>query len=139
MGRNKSRYIDKADKKKLKDKSTVVSTIGHDPGTRNIRKADYSSISAKDRPNRHNNPRTGIDTRVQSKTSNNSNWLHAVGFVVLAAIVISWALGYCAVGRQARHRRGVAGPVGDVLRRRVGSVRCQLLPDTRVSTKLDNY
>ena len=44
-----------------------------------------------------------------------------------------------AVGRQARHRRGVAGPVGDVLRRRVGSVRCQLLPDTRVSTKLDNY
>ena len=60
MGRNKSKYIDKADKKKLKDKSTVVSTIGHDPGTRNIRKADYSSISAKDRPNRHNNPRTGI-------------------------------------------------------------------------------
>ena len=48
MGRNKSRYIDKADKKKLKDKSTVVSTIGHDPGSRNIRKADYSSISAKD-------------------------------------------------------------------------------------------
>ena len=33
--------------------------------------------------------RTVIDTRVQSKTSNNSNWLHAVGFVVLAAIVIS--------------------------------------------------
>jgi len=94
MGRNKSKYIDKADKKKLKDKSTVVSTIGHDPGTRNIRKADYSSISAKDRPNRHNNPRTGIDTRLQSKTSNNSTWLHAVGFVVLAAIVISWALGY---------------------------------------------
>ena len=30
----------------------------------------------------------------QAKTSNNSNWLHAVGFVVLAAIVISWALGY---------------------------------------------
>ena len=95
MGRNKSRYIDKADKKKLKDKSTVVSTIGHDPGSRNIRKADYSSISAKDIWNyRHNNPRTGIDTRLQSKTSNNSTWLHAVGFVVLAAIVISWALGY---------------------------------------------
>ena len=90
MGRNKSRYIDKADKKKLKDKSTVVSTIGHDgpQGLGTFRKADYSSISAKDRPNRHNNPRTGLDTRVQSKTSNNSNWLHAVGFVVLAAIVI---------------------------------------------------
>ena len=81
-------------------------------------------------------PRIGVDTRIRSKTSRNSgNWLHAVGFVVLAAIVIS----YGAVGRQARHRRGVAGPVGDVLRRRVGSVRCQLLPDTRVSTKLDNY
>ena len=38
--------------------------------------------------------RTVIDTRVQSKTSNNSTWLHALGFVVLAAIVISWALGY---------------------------------------------
>ena len=107
MGRNKSRYIDKADKKKLKDKSTVVSTIGHDgpQGLGTFRKADYSSISAKDRPNRHNNPRTGIDTRVQSKTSNNSNWLHAVGFVVLAAIVISWALGY--YGRaHRRHGRG---------------------------------
>ena len=31
--------------------------------------------------------RTVIDTRVQSKTSNNSTWLHALGFVVLAAIV----------------------------------------------------
>ena len=40
-------------------------------------------------------PRIGVDTRRQSKTSRNSgNWLHAVGFVVLAAIVISWALGY---------------------------------------------
>ena len=38
--------------------------------------------------------RTVIDTRVQSKTSNNSTRLHALGFVVLAAIVISWALGY---------------------------------------------
>ena len=44
------------------------------------------------------------------------------------------------IGRQARHRRGVAGPVGDVLRRRVGSLRYPLLPETtRVSTKLDNY
>ena len=40
-------------------------------------------------------PRIGVDTRIRSKTSRNSgNWLHAVGFVVLAAIVISWALGY---------------------------------------------
>ena len=31
--------------------------------------------------------RTGIDTRRPVQTSNNSNWLHAVGFVVLAAIV----------------------------------------------------
>ena len=38
--------------------------------------------------------RTGIDTRRPVQTSNDSNWLHAVGFVVLAAIVISWALGY---------------------------------------------
>ena len=35
-------------------------------------------------------PRIGVDTRIRSKTSSNSgNWLHAVGFVVLAAIVIS--------------------------------------------------
>ena len=40
------------------------------------------------------NRRTGIDTRRPVQTSNDSNWLHAVGFVVLAAIVISWALGY---------------------------------------------
>ena len=40
-------------------------------------------------------PRIGVDTRIRSKTcSNSGNWLHAVGFVVLAAIVISWALGY---------------------------------------------
>ena len=38
--------------------------------------------------------RTGIDTRRPVQTSNDSNWLHAVGFVVLAAIVVSWALGY---------------------------------------------
>ena len=37
--------------------------------------------------------RTRLDTKLQSQTSNNS-WVHAVGFVILAAIVISWALGY---------------------------------------------
>ena len=47
MGRNKSRYIDKADKKKLKDKSTVVSTTGHDIGRGTILKDSYSYISGK--------------------------------------------------------------------------------------------
>ena len=39
------------------------------------------------------NRRTGLDTRRRSQTSENS-WVHAVGFVILAAIVVSWALGY---------------------------------------------
>ena len=94
MGRNKSRYIDKADKKKLKDKSTVLSTTGHDIGRGTILKDSSSYISGSDKPNRHGGARTARDTRRQSKTSNNPTWLHAVGFVVLAAIVISWALGY---------------------------------------------
>ena len=47
MGRNKSRYIDKADKKKLKDKSTVLSTTGHDIGRGTILKDSYSYISGK--------------------------------------------------------------------------------------------
>ena len=94
MGRNKSKYMDKADKKKLKDKSTVLSTTGHDIGRGTILKDSYSYISGSDRPNRHGGARTARDTRRQSKTSNNSTWLHAVGFVVLAAIVVSWALGY---------------------------------------------
>ncbi len=95
MGRNKSRYIDKADKKKLKDKSTVLSTTGHDIGRGNILKDSSSYISGSDKPNRHGGARTVRDTRLQSKTSRNSgSWLHAVGFVVLAAIVVSWALGY---------------------------------------------
>ena len=38
--------------------------------------------------------RTGIDTRRPVQTSNDSNWLHAILFVVLVVIVISWALGY---------------------------------------------
>ena len=47
MGRNKSRYIDKADKKKLKDKSTVLSTTGHDIGRGTILKDSSSYISKK--------------------------------------------------------------------------------------------
>jgi hypothetical protein len=39
------------------------------------------------------NRRTGLDTRRHSRTSDNS-WVHAVLFVVLVVIVISWALGY---------------------------------------------
>ncbi len=39
-------------------------------------------------------PAKAYTTRRPSQSSKNSNWLHAVGFVVLVAIVISWALGY---------------------------------------------
>ena len=39
------------------------------------------------------NRRTGLDTRRHSRTSDNS-WVHAVLFVVLVVIVISWVLGY---------------------------------------------
>ena len=35
----------------------------------------------------------GLAQRRQNQTSENS-WVHAVGFVILAAIVVSWALGY---------------------------------------------
>ena len=39
--------------------------------------------------------RTVFDTRRPAQTSDNSTtWLHAVGFVFLVAVVISWALGY---------------------------------------------
>ena len=55
MGRNKSRYIDKADKKKLKDKSTVLSTTGHDIGRGTILKDSSSYISGSDKSNRHGN------------------------------------------------------------------------------------
>ena len=47
MGRNKSRYIDKADKKKLKDKSTVLSTTGHDIGRGTILKDSSSYTDAR--------------------------------------------------------------------------------------------
>ena len=39
------------------------------------------------------NRRTGLDTRRHSQTSDNS-WVHAILFVVLVVIVVSWALGY---------------------------------------------
>ena len=42
----------------------------------------------------HVGPVKAYTTRRPSQSSKNSEWLHAVGFVVLAAIVISWALGY---------------------------------------------
>ena len=57
-------------------------------------------------------PRIGVDTRIRSKTSRNSgNWLHAVGFVVLAAIVISWALS----GTVDAVGDGVSLAVGDTI------------------------
>ena len=194
MGRNKSRYIDKADKKKLKDKSTVLSTTGHDIGRGTILKDSSSYISGSDKPTRRpfvavqlrTGDRSSIDTDARAAhlvTTLSPRLAHGLPIYVAYDLETSFEafstfldvscpkcghafsrrdLRYdtvvSALGREladvafdmafAAHasqlyltddRRGVAGPVGDVLRRRVGSLRYPLLPDTRVSTKLDNY
>lgn len=94
MGRNKRKAtLTKAEKKLQKDGRLTTtteyggkqsSTPGLSTVVPNVRDPDLA------RPRSY---RTRLDTKRQSQTSNNS-WLHGALFLVLAAIVISWALGY---------------------------------------------
>ena len=78
MGRNKDAEPLTKRERKLKE------PINHLEGDQSRREGERGHV-----------PCAGRElTRRPVQTSNNSNWLHAVGFVVLAAIVISWALGY---------------------------------------------
>ena len=88
MARNKSsfgkanNYLTKAEKKRVQEGSAVGKGS-----------AIYSGIKTYD-------VRTVDDTRGlaprprRCQVSSNNSWVHAVLFVVLVAIVISWALGY---------------------------------------------
>ena len=85
MGRNK--YYDsysKTERKRLKDGTSFVdykNACGSVPREKIPREALDSAFTARDtRSCRH-------------QTSDNS-WVHAVLFVVLLVIVVSWALGY---------------------------------------------
>ena len=86
MGRNKfAEPLSKAERKRIKNGLAEMTWKRSDP--------EETRRFSED-PIQKSTLRTRLDTRIRAKTSNNSNWLHAVGFVVLAAVVISWALGY---------------------------------------------
>ena len=81
MGRNKSMApLSKAERKRVKNGAPVADNINQ----RAFRAFRTNGAFRND---------DIADTRGHSQTSNNS-WVHAVLFVVLAVIVVSWALGY---------------------------------------------
>ena len=83
MGRNKSKILTKNEKKRLRDgTATHWGEPGKAMGPGWVRHGDNTHMGRS--------RKTKLDTR---QTSTNSG-VHAVLFVVLAAIVISWALGY---------------------------------------------
>ena len=86
MARNKFREpLGKSDRKRIKAGSLRMTTDSRGMG---------NPCAFPHDSNMHRKKRrfTVVDTRVRS--NNSTNWLHAVGFVGLVAIVISWALGY---------------------------------------------
>ena len=87
MGRNKwHRSLTKAERKRVKEGFTVFE--------RNTGASQESAAAAVPAAHRKQQFKTrGLAQRRQNQTSENS-WVHAVGFVILAAIVVSWALGY---------------------------------------------
>ena len=85
MGRNKAKIgaLSKAEKKLQRE---GILTRYFDPSGKNL------NLDAPDfDPGQHSRARR--DSRIHSRGSKDS-WLHGALFVVLAAIVISWALGY---------------------------------------------
>ncbi|CAH0368525.1 unnamed protein product [Pelagomonas calceolata] len=83
MGRNKwHRSLTKAERKRAKEGTTLFhsNNKGEETEQRVVNDGLVRAGTVRRR-------------RSHSQTSNNS-WVHAVGFVILAAIVISWALGY---------------------------------------------
>ena len=83
MGRNKWHHtLSKAEKKQVKENGKSV--VRFQDNITNIPRVttQYPGVNSR-----------GLAPRRHSQTSNNS-WVHAVLFVVLVVIVISWALGY---------------------------------------------
>ena len=85
MGRNKAKIgaLSKAEKKLQKE---GILQRNWDPSGKNL---THSAPNFD--PGQHS--RTRRDSRIHSRGSKDS-WLHGALFVVFAAIVISWALGY---------------------------------------------
>ena len=89
MGRNKwHRSLTKAERKRVKEGTlSFHRTSGDLSSSRGVSSRHSYMVYTGDLDARE------VDARRQNQTSDNS-WVHAVGFVILAAIVISWALGY---------------------------------------------
>ena len=80
----RKKLLTKAEKKRIKEGTTAFHTESVGGGAVRAESLGNSHICRDTR---------GLAQRRQNQTSDNS-WVHAVGFVVLAAIVVSWALGY---------------------------------------------
>ena len=86
MTRNRAKSVlTKAERKRMKEGTTAFHADPSQAGKNAVRAESLDSHICRDT--------RGLAQRRQNQTSDNS-WVHAVGFVILAAIVISWALGY---------------------------------------------
>ena len=86
MTRNRAKsYLTKAERKRIKEGTTAFHADPSQAGKNAVRAESLDSHVCRDT--------RGLAPQRHSQTSDNS-WVHAVGFVILAAIVISWALGY---------------------------------------------
>ena len=86
MGRNKAnRSLTKAERKRIKEGTQAFHSDPSQAGKNAVRAELLDSHICRDT--------RGLAQRRQNQTSNNS-WVHAILFVVLVVIVVSWALGY---------------------------------------------
>ena len=86
MTRNRAKSVlTKAERKRMKEGTTAFHADPSQAGKNAVRAESLDSHVCRDT--------RGLAPQRHSQTSDNS-WVHAVGFVILAAIVISWALGY---------------------------------------------
>ena len=86
MGRNKAnRSLTKAERKRIKEGTTAFHADPSQAGKNAVHAESLDSHICRDT--------RGLAQRRQNQTSNNS-WVHAILFVVLVVIVVSWALGY---------------------------------------------
>ena len=94
MGRNKwHRSLTKAERKRAKEGTTLFHSNNKGEETEQRGESDVSNSHCEVVNDGLVRAGTVRRRRSHGQTSNNS-WVHAVGFVILAAIVISWALGY---------------------------------------------
>ena len=86
MTRNRAKSVlTKAERKRMKEGTTAFHADPSQAGKNAVRAESLDSHVCRDT--------RGLAPQRHSQTSDNS-WVHAVGFVILATIVISWALGY---------------------------------------------